>query len=55
MCEGTFRRLPIVDDRGHLAGIVSLDDVLMLLARELGEIGKVLDHETPQAAACQSR
>jgi CBS domain-containing protein len=51
MREGTFRRLPVVDDRGHLIGILSLDDVLMELARNLDEVGSVLQQETPAAAA----
>ncbi|MBL8793353.1 MAG: CBS domain-containing protein, partial [Planctomycetia bacterium] len=29
------RRLPIVDDAGHVVGIVTLDDLLRLLSREL--------------------
>ena len=51
MREGTFRRLPVVDDRGRLIGILSLDDVLMELARNLDEVGSVLQQETPATAA----
>ena len=46
-----FRRLPVVDVNGTLAGLVTLDDILMLLAEEFVQIGDVLGGETPQAAA----
>jgi CBS domain-containing protein len=39
------RRLPVVDDSGSLAGIVTLDDLLLLFAKELGSLGKLVAHE----------
>ena len=51
MRVGAFRRLPIVDEQGRLAGLVALDDILMLLATEFNRAGGVLERETPQAAA----
>ncbi|MDJ0851047.1 MAG: CBS domain-containing protein [Myxococcota bacterium] len=43
------RRLPILDTEGRLAGLVSFDDILMVLGRELadlaGAVGEELDHE----------
>lgn len=35
MMELGVRRLPVVDEVGHLVGLVSLDDLLLLLSREL--------------------
>jgi CBS domain-containing protein len=51
MRSGAFRRLPVIDRDGKLLGIVTLDDILMLLAEELRQVGQLLDRETPRAAA----
>jgi len=39
------RRLPVVDDGGGLVGIVTLDDLLGLLADELGALARLVDRE----------
>ncbi len=44
------RRLPVVDIHKKLVGLLSLDDVLQLLAEELTTIGQVLEQQTPEAA-----
>jgi CBS domain-containing protein len=51
MRSGGFRRLPVVDAGGKLVGLVTLDDVLMLLAEEFADVGRLLERETPRAAA----
>ena len=51
MRSGEFRRMPVVDREGRLVGVLSLDDVLTLLAEEFAEIGHLLDRQTPRAAA----
>lgn len=51
MRRGSFRRLPVVDHNGQLAGLVTLDDIMMLLSEELGSVGRLLESETPQSAA----
>ena len=43
MRSGGFRRMPVVGDCEKLIGVVSLDDVLSLLAEEFAAIGKLVD------------
>ncbi len=43
MRERGVRRLPIVDAKGRVTGIVTADDVMVLLGRELGAIGEVIE------------
>lgn len=40
MMEAGVRRLPVVDDDGHLAGLVTLDDLFRVLVRELGNLAE---------------
>jgi CBS domain-containing protein len=39
------RRLPIVDKDGQLVGIVSIDDLLEVLAEEFSELAKIMARE----------
>jgi CBS domain-containing protein len=39
------RRLPVVDTDGGLVGLITLDDLLFLLARELGALSKLVTRE----------
>jgi len=51
MRSGPHRRLPVVNAQGHLVGIVSVDDILSLIAGEFGEIGRLLRKESPESLA----
>jgi CBS domain-containing protein len=45
MTSKGVRRLPVVDDSGSLIGIVTLDDLLLLLAKEFGSLSKLVARE----------
>jgi CBS domain-containing protein len=49
MRAGRFRRLPVVDRGNKLVGLITLDDILMLLAEEFSQIGRLLKRETPRS------
>jgi CBS domain-containing protein len=49
MRAGACRRLPVVDDKGKLVGLVSLDDILNLIAEEFRQVGKLLSEESPSS------
>jgi len=44
------RRLPVVDESGGLAGIITLDDLLELLSEELLALAKLVKHEQKREA-----
>lgn len=47
------RRLPIVGADGQLVGIVTIDDLLEVLAEELGELAKVVAREQSREAVAR--
>jgi len=47
------RRLPIVDNDGQLVGIVTIDDLLEVLAEELNELAKIVAREQAHEAAAR--
>ena len=51
MRRGGFRRLPVVDREGSLVGLVSMDDILMLVSEEMAQIGQLVRLETPLGVA----
>lgn len=40
-----IRRMPVVDAKGALVGIISLDDLIQLLAEEMSELSKLIVRE----------
>lgn len=47
MRSGGFRRLPVTGGDGALVGLVSLDDILSLLAEEFFHVGTLVEKEMP--------
>ncbi len=45
-----IRRIPVVNQQGGLVGIVSVDDILDLLAEEMAELAKVAPREQEREA-----
>ncbi len=53
MRDKGVRRMPVVDAAGALVGILTLDDLLGLLAEELGELAKLVSHEREREASAR--
>ncbi|WP_254524419.1 CBS domain-containing protein [Natrinema caseinilyticum] len=47
MTDAEVRRIPATDSDGELAGIVTFDDFVVLLGRELKLLGEVVEAEIP--------
>jgi CBS domain-containing protein len=45
MRSAGVRRIPVVTTHGSLVGIVSVDDLIHLIAKEMTEIAKLISHE----------
>lgn len=53
MRDRGVRRMPVVDQAGGLVGILTLDDLLSLLAEEMMELAKLVSHERQREAAAR--
>jgi CBS domain-containing protein len=51
MRTGRFRRMPVVNGSGELVGIITLDDILTLLAEEFSMVRALLERESPHRGA----
>jgi CBS domain-containing protein len=51
MRQQGVRRVPIVDAEGRLEGVVALDDLLLLLAGQLGDLAQAVRSEVETATA----
>jgi CBS domain-containing protein len=46
MRSGAFRRVPVTGSGGQLVGLVSLDDILSLLADEFTQVGTLVEKQS---------
>jgi len=44
----SVRRFPIVDDHGAIKGIITLDDVIYLLGKEMSDVAVIIEGERPR-------
>lgn len=47
MKSAGVRRMPIVDSAGRLVGLLTVDDLIRLLAREMADISRIIGKESP--------
>ncbi|MGZ5260927.1 MAG: CBS domain-containing protein [Burkholderiales bacterium] len=47
------RRLPVVGENGKLVGIIAIDDLIEVLADQLGELSKIFAREQAREAAAR--
>jgi CBS domain-containing protein len=55
MREGGLRRIPVVDAAGHAVGMLSSDDLIRLIARELNALADVAAEQVPAASRARVR
>jgi CBS domain-containing protein len=48
MQQGGIRRIPVVNENGHLSGIVTADDLLVILADELNGLADMVLGQVPE-------
>jgi signal-transduction protein with cAMP-binding, CBS, and nucleotidyltransferase domain len=51
MTDKGIRRMPVVDDAGRLVGIVTMDDIIRILGREMIIIAKNIEKQSPPIPA----
>ncbi len=51
MRDRPMRRFLIVDGKGHVEGIFTLDDIMYLIGREMADVASIIETEMPEGAA----
>lgn len=46
--RSSVRRFPIVDQNGSIKGIITLDDVVYLLGKEMSDVASIIETERPK-------
>jgi CBS domain-containing protein len=47
MKNAGVRRIPVVDLKGHLVALLTVDDIIRLIAREMADIARIIGKESP--------
>jgi CBS domain-containing protein len=45
--KSAVRRFPVVNDEGSLVGIITVDDIITLLGKELSDVARIIENEGP--------
>lgn len=45
--NSAVRRFPVVDAEGNLEGIITIDDIIRLLGKEMADVAQVIENESP--------
>ncbi|TFG76836.1 MAG: CBS domain-containing protein [Thermodesulfobacteriales bacterium] len=45
--KSAVRRFPVVDVDGNLTGIITLDDIIILLGKEMADVARIIENEGP--------
>ena len=45
--KSAVRRFPVVDIDGNLKGIITLDDIITLLGKEMADVANIIENEGP--------
>ena len=45
--NSAVRRFPVVDTDGNLEGIITIDDIIRLMGREMADVAQVIENEGP--------